>query len=75
MSNRLTNWHLSEVRKPDAGERVLVVRKAFFAPDWYVDIARFDGEKFRCGGAVINVMYWHELPVVPTEEDVTNDNW
>jgi hypothetical protein len=74
MSNKLTDWHDAKVRKPTAGERVLVVRKTGFWEAYYVDIAVFDGEKWRSqSGNVIVVTYWHDIPDLPAEEDVRDE--
>lgn len=73
MSNKLTNWHDAKVRKPAEGERVLVVRKSFFWEAYYVDIAKYEGGKFRCGGATPKVTYWSYLPDTPNAEEASDE--
>lgn len=64
----MVKWHVFSEVKPPVSVRVLVVRKSAFSAVWYVDIAKWDGEKWRAGGAVISVNYWAELPEVPNDE-------
>lgn len=74
MSNKLTGWHDAKVRKPTFGDKVLVVRKTGFWDAYYIDIAVFDGEKWRSqSGNVIVVTYWHEMVNLPEGDDIEQE--